>query len=187
MKFAKYFLFLATSFSMIDNVKSQSLKSDITDVTISNDKDELWQKPPKPIGFTNDFALLFTKNQIKYLDKKIKAYENKTSIEIAIVTIDSIGLTKENLNDFATQLLNEWGIGKKYKNNGMLILVSPHLRTLRITNGYGIEKVLTDKETKQIIDKFFIPYFKKNEYYRGVLSGLNKIFQILNFKFNIIK
>jgi uncharacterized protein len=187
MMYTKYFMLIAIFFSLMGKVKAQTMKKDTTDIVVAKEKDETWQNLPKPIGFTSDFAHLFTNNQIKYLNKKIAVYENKTSIEIAIVTMDSNSITKENFNDFATQLLNKWGIGKKIKNNGMLILVSPHLRNIRISNGYGIEAVLTDKETKSIIDKYFIPFFAKNEYYKGVLNGLDKIFQTLNEKFKIQK
>jgi uncharacterized protein len=77
---------------------------------------------------------------------------------------------------------NTWGVGVKGKDNGILIGISNGYRRMRIQNGYGIEKIISDEETKEIIDKYFIPYFKNGDYYSGTLTGLTRLIALLNSK-----
>lgn len=128
----------------------------------------------KPIGYVNDFENIFTSEQRIKLDKRIGVYELETTNEIVIVTIDSIE-PYENINDFATDLSNEWGIGKTEKNNGLLILFSKSLREIRISTGLGTEKILTDEICKKVIDQTIIPEFKKGNYYNGIEKGLTEL------------
>jgi len=130
---------------------------------------------PKTNGWVNDYENLFSENEEKTLDSLISEFERKTSNEIAIITIDSTNLKNQEINDFTLKLANYWGIGKKEKNNGILFCISSQLRKIRIENGFGIEKVLTNEKTKEIIDNNMIPYFKESEYYQGTLSGLYAI------------
>lgn len=80
------------------------------------------------------------------------------------------------------RLANTWGVGKKEKNNGVTICISKGYRRMRICNGYGIEKVLSDAETKAIVDRDFIPSFKAGDYYKGTLMGLEAIMARLDAK-----
>jgi uncharacterized protein len=66
---------------------------------------------------------------------------------------------------------------KKNKNNGIVIGLSKGHRTIRISNGYGIEPILSDKETKKIIDEIIIPEFKNERYYEGIRKGILKIIE----------
>jgi len=72
---------------------------------------------------------------------------------------------------------NHWGVGQKGKNNGVVIGIAPQLRKIRIENGYGIQKILSDEETKQIIDSLIIPEFRKADYFEGTRKGLMAIIQ----------
>ena len=142
-----------------------------SELTLENDS---VLKFPKSIGYVNDFENVFTSEQRIKLDKRIAAYELETTNEIAIVTIDSI-IPYENINDFATDLSNEWGIGKREKDNGLLILFSKSLREIRISTGLGTEKILTDEICKSVIDKTIIPEFKNGDYYNGIEKGLSEL------------
>jgi uncharacterized protein len=78
-------------------------------------------------------------------------------------------------------LFNEWGIGKKDKDNGVLLLVAKDDHELRIEVGYGLEGTITDLEAGEIIDNIIVPRFKENDYdsgiYNGVVEIANKIYQ----------
>ena len=139
---------------------------------------------PKPIGWTNDFENLFTDQQEKVLDSLIQDFERKSTVEIAIVTIAAPMTTKEQFDNFVLQIHNTWGVGKKDKNNGIVIGISANYRRIRISNGYGIEKILNDAETKSIIDKDFIIYFKEGDYFEGTWQGLTTLIGKLNEKMN---
>ena len=123
-------------------------------------------------GYINDYNNLFTNLEVNILDSIIATFEKQTSNEIVIVTFDSATSNAENFNKFVDKLLNQWGVGKKVENNGILIGISKSLRKIRISNGYGIEKKITDGETKIIIDTLIIPEFKQGKYYEGTLLGL---------------
>jgi uncharacterized protein len=135
---------------------------------------------PQPLGYVNDFENIFSKKQEKYLDSVIVAYERKTTIEIALITIDTSMVSKSDLENYVLKIARKWGVGKKEKNNGIVIGLSKGYRYIRIHNGYSIEAMLSDIETKQIIDTAFIPSFKKEQYFEGVVNGLKAIMKKLD-------
>ena len=81
----------------------------------------------------------------------------------------------EKIQMYATRLGQQLGVGKKDKNNGLLILIAPNDRQVSIATGYGTEKILTDYICKVIIDSTMIPKFKNQDYYGGVNSALDSI------------
>lgn len=133
---------------------------------------------PEPVGWINDFARKLTNSQIQELDNLIAAYENETSYEIAVVTIDNFG-SYPNLFEYSLALANNWGVGKKEKDNGVLLILCPPMRELRIQTGLGIETTLTDQECQEIIDLEMIPHLKENNWYQGIKQGLVAIMDVL--------
>jgi uncharacterized protein len=134
---------------------------------------------PRPIGYINDFEHIFTPAQIDTLDNLLHDYEQRTTIEIAVLTADSSLTMSGNFDFFTLKTMSAWRIGKKESDNGMLIGISRSFRKIRIQNGSGIEKVLPNADTKKIIDESFIPFFKKGQYYEGLLNGLKTLMQRL--------
>ena len=134
---------------------------------------------PRPVGYVNDFEHLFTPEQIETLDNLLHDYEQRTSIEIAVLTIDSSLTLPGNFDFFTLKTMSAWGVGKKEKNNGILIGISRSFHKIRIQNGSGIEKVLPRAGTQKIIAGDFIPFFKNGQYYEGVLNGLKTLMQRL--------
>src|SRR5690606_33886752 len=110
-------------------------------------------------------------NETKTLDSLVSAFELKTTVEIGVVTLSSTMVNEKDFEDYSLVMMRIWGIGKKGKNNGILIAISPTLRQMRIQNGYGIENILSDAETKNIVDNFFIPKFKEGKYFDGTRNG----------------
>jgi uncharacterized protein len=129
----------------------------------------------KPVGYVNDFDDVFLPVQEQYLDSMMAAYERGTTTEIAVVTIDTSVVRLTQFDQYANRLLRDWGVGKKNKNNGILILICRGYRKIRIANGYGIEKIISDDQTKVIIDTAFVPSFKNGKYFEGVVKGLKAI------------
>jgi len=103
------------------------------------------------------------------LDSLIADYEQKTSVEISLVTIPATATDKERFEDLTLHMGKTWAIGKKDRNNGILIGISKKYRVIRIQNGLGIEKLISDNQTKEIIDSYFIPYFKKEDFFSRIL------------------
>lgn len=129
---------------------------------------------PEPAGFVNDFDKIFTPAQKEKLEKFIAEYEQQTSSHIAVVTVNSIAPYKE-IQWYATDLANYWGVGKEENNNGLLILLNKTEREIWISTGLGTEKVLTDEIVKHTIDSVIIPEFKSGHYYDGILKGLKDL------------
>lgn len=139
---------------------------------------------PSPISYTSDFEQLFTKAEITQLDSLIVYFQHRTNHQIALVTLGELQCNKENFNDYTLALANTWGVGQKEKDNGILIAISRQFRQMRIQNGNGIKHILSDDETKQIIDTAFIPNFKNGNYFEGTKTGLAALMKALEEKQN---
>ena len=141
-----------------------------------------WKTLPKSINWTNDYENLFSDDEETKLNQIIANFEKETTIEIAIVTIDSFKVSKEKFEELTLHIAKTWGVGKKEKANGILIAISKGHRQIRIQNGDGILPILSDEETSEIIQNQIIPYFKKDDYFEGTQLGLLKIIDLLRTK-----
>ncbi len=108
-----------------------------------------YTSPGTPDGYVNDYAGILSPQTETQLEAKLAAFEQKTQQEIAVVTISTT--QDETVETYATKLFEEWGIGKKDKDNGALLLVAVQDKKLRIEVGYGLEGRLTDARSAQII------------------------------------
>jgi uncharacterized protein len=158
-----------------DAIKKDSPKSK----SIELYRKAFWENLPKRINWTNDYENLFSNEEQVILDSIITDFEKETSIEIGIVTIDSLKSSKDNFYDLTLHLANSWGIGKKGKDNGILIAICKGYKTIRIQNGYGIEKIMTYEETQEIIFNQIVPAFREEKYFQGTLNGLKEIIKLL--------
>jgi len=115
------------------------------------------------------------------LDAQLAAHEKATTNQVVVVTLKS--LQGDDIADYGYQLGRHWGIGQKGKNNGVLLIVAPNERKLRIEVGYGLEGVLTDAESRIIIERVIKPYFKQGDYDQGIRAGVNAILAALGGEF----
>lgn len=123
-----------------------------------------------------DFSNIFTFDESVALSKKLINYESKTSNQIVILTIDSIK-PYTDIQKYATDIGNFWGVGQRKKDNGLVIVLSKPLRKVSISTGYYTAKVLTDSICKNIIDYTMLPSFKKGNYYEGIDKAIDSIFK----------
>ena len=131
---------------------------------------------PKPIGYVNDFENVLSLEEVTKLENLLINYEKQTSNELVIVTISKT----ENEIDFDTyalDLANNWGVGKRGKDNGLVIVISNQLGRIRICTGTGTEKILTDEICNTILEENIIPNFKNGEIYNGIESGINALIE----------
>ncbi len=124
----------------------------------------------KPV---NDFALILKSQNKKIMTALIDKLERNTSVEIAVVTIDS--LEGKPIEKYANDLFNEWGIGKEDKNNGILILLYPDDNKYRAEVGIGLEKILKPGFIKKIFDQYAVPNFKFKKFGEGVIQIIKAI------------
>ena len=129
---------------------------------------------PKPIGIINDYGKIFSESQNTELSKVLYDYDIETTRQIVIVTIDSIK-PYNNIQKYATDLANNWGVGTAEKNNGLTIVVCNPCRQIGIASGLGTELILTDEICKEVIEKTIIPEFKNGEFYNGIKNGVTEL------------
>ena len=128
---------------------------------------------PPATGHVNDWADIFSPDFENSLEKDLVTFEKETTAEIAVVTVKD--LQETTIEDFAVRLFEDWGIGKADEDNGLLLLIAPNDRELRIEVGYGLEPVVTDGRAGRIIRNEITPEFKQNNYEGGVANGVEAI------------
>ncbi|WP_244241406.1 TPM domain-containing protein [Leptospira perdikensis] len=111
-------------------------------------------------------------------EKVLEEHEEKTSNQVAILVIRS--LEGDILEEYSLKVTEEWRLGQKNQDNGVLILLSTEDRKVRIEVGYGLEGILTDAYCNRLIRNTMIPYFKSGEYEKGITAGLNEILSTLD-------
>jgi uncharacterized protein len=172
-------LILFFAFSMkaqtTDSLKLESKKS----ISLESYRQVFWDNLPKPHNWTNDYENLFSKEEETKLNQIISDFGKETTVEIAIVTIDTFKVSKEKFEDLSLHIARTWGVGKKEKSNGILIAISKGYLKIRIQNGDGIVLFLSDDETAKIIRNEIIPYFKKEDYFEGTKAGILKLIELL--------
>jgi len=132
---------------------------------------------PSPVGRVNDFANVLDPSVEATLDARLKAVEDRTTAQIAVATVPSLqGLTVE---EYAERLFRTWGIGQAKVDNGVLVLVAPTDREMRIEVGYGLEGVLPDGLAGAIIRETFIPRFREDDYAGGIVAGVSRVAEIV--------
>jgi uncharacterized protein len=141
------------------------------------------QNIPQPQGWVNDFANVISQEYREKLTGLIQELEEKTSTEIAVVTIDSIAPYDEKA--YARLLFDNWKPGKKGKDNGVLVLLAIKERRWRIETGYGVEGILPDGLCGEIGRNYMVPYFKNKDYGQGLYQGTLKISQVIANDANI--
>lgn len=120
-----------------------------------------------------DEAGLFSQTQKASLESTLSAHESTTSNQIVVVTLTS--LQGYDIADFGYQLGRAWGIGTQEHNNGVLLIIAPNERKVRIEVGYGLEGSLPDAIANSIIQNTILPAFKEKNYFEGASNGVNAI------------
>ena len=136
------------------------------------------QQYPKATGYINDFAQLLNSEQRTELNDALASFEKETSIEIAVVTV--LGLNNQSVEEYAKGIGKEWGVGKQGKNNGVIFLVAPKERKMRIEVASGVSSILTSSRADRIRDQAVLPHFKSGNMAQGVLDGTHAIMSVLN-------
>ncbi|WP_267426969.1 YgcG family protein [Methylobacterium sp. GC_Met_2] len=128
---------------------------------------------PTLTGRVVDAAGLLTPDQRHALEAKLKAHEDKTSDQVVVATVPNLQGT--TIEDYANRLFRAWKLGQAKTNNGVLLLVAPQERKVRIEVGYGLEGALTDAQSRTITASAITPRFKTGDWYGGLDAGVDGI------------
>jgi len=112
------------------------------------------------------------------LTQKLAAFEARTTDQLVVVTLKSLQGT--SIEDFGVELGRHWQIGQRDKNNGVLLLVAPNERRVRIEVGYGLEGALTDAVSRLIIENGITPRFRAGDFAGGITRGVDDIVSVLS-------
>lgn len=167
-----YILTLVFLLAFINSGFSQTEKSLITN-------------PPKLSEYVTDETGTLKPDEVSSLKLKLRKFYDSTSTQVLVLLIPS--LNGEPVEMVANAIYHANGIGGKGKDNGALLLISKGDRKIRIEVGYGLEGVLTDAMSKQIIQKEITPELKNNNYYKGIDNAVNSIIALSKNEYNVEK
>lgn len=125
-----------------------------------------------------DSATIIDEQSIAGLNQLLENLQTKTGYQVAVLTVKTTG--DESIEEFATRVFEEWKLGDKNRDDGVLLLIASQDRTLRIEVGYGLESILADAQAGRIINKIIVPFFAKGEFSTGIIAGVNAIAMALD-------
>ncbi len=140
---------------------------------------------PKLTGRVVDNASLLSPAVKEQLTQQLAAHEQQTTNQVVVLTLQT--LQDYPIEDYGYQLGRHWGIGQKDKNNGILLIVAPNERKVRIEVGYGLEGQLTDALSHDIIQNRILPRFREGNFEAGIVAGVDSILAVLGGNYEPVK
>jgi len=133
---------------------------------------------PPLTGRVVDQAHVLSPDAVRKLDGELAGLEQKTGRQVVVATISD--LQGYDIADYGYQLGRAWGVGRKEQNDGVVFIVAPNDRKVRIEVGYGLEPVLTDALSSVILQQKVLPSFRAGNVEKGVVDGTEAIVQQLS-------
>jgi len=128
---------------------------------------------PYLTGYVVDNAEIMKNDTRRRLTELLRAHEQKTTHQVAVLTVPTIH--GESVEEYAVRVFEQWKLGQKGKDNGVLVVVVPQDRRMRIEVGYGLEGTLTDAAAGRIIRDVMTPRFRQGDYDGGILQGVGAV------------
>lgn len=138
--------------------------------------------PPPSKSLVTDFTQTLSSEQVQMLENKLVEFDNNTSTQIAVVIIQSTG--GYEIADYAVRLAQQWGIGNKKYDNGILLLVALKDRAVTIQTGYGVEGAVPDVIAHRIIQNEITPAFRQGQYFRGINQATDALISYTKGEYN---
>ena len=132
---------------------------------------------PALSGRVVDQAELLAPEQEQALTERLEALERQTSRQLVVATVASLG--DRPIEDYANGLFRAWRLGQANANNGVLLLVAPNERKVRIEVGYGLEGIVTDALSDQLIRNQILPRFRDGDFPGGITAGVDGLIEQL--------
>ena len=133
---------------------------------------------PKLEKRVTDLTNTLNTNQQALLEDKLEAFEKLKGSQIAVLIVES---TKPySIEGYSFRIVEEWQLGRKDIDDGVLLLIAKNDRKMRIEVGYGLEGAIPDITARRIIDEFIVPSFKQGDVFAGIDSGLDKIISVVD-------
>ncbi len=137
---------------------------------------------PKLTARVNDYADMLSPATRQQLESVLASLEQQDSTQLVVLTIDS--LEGENIEDYSMKVVENWKLGQKGLDNGVLLLIVKNDHKIRIEVGYGLEGVLTDLISGRIIRDIITPQFRHGNFNQGVIDGVSAIIAVVRGEFS---
>ena len=167
--------FTAINLSAAGNTTEQNKTVKQTPTQTSNENSSNF---PILTGRVVDQARVLSQSTKDELETLLSTHEHNTTNQVVVATIESLG--NAQIEEYSIELARHWGIGQKGKDNGVVLVVAPNDKQVRIEVGYGLEGTLTDALSSSIINYYIIPEFKKGDIQNGIKIGTQKIIALLD-------
>jgi uncharacterized protein len=128
-------------------------------------------------GRVNDYVGVMSQEQVRSLEAQLAQFEEETGHQVAVLTIPT--LDGEDIEGFSIRVAENWKIGKKGFDNGVILVVAVKDRRLRLEVGYGLEGVLPDAIAKQITSNYIVPRFRSQDYAGGIIAGIDAVLRVI--------
>ena len=132
------------------------------------------ERPPaRPLGPVSDEARIIPDAAEGMLDTRLRNYQTETGVAIVVATVST--LRGRTIEDEAFRLFNSWGIGDARTDRGLLILIAPNERRVRIQVGCGMENAVSNRDAKDVIETAMIPRLATGKYQSAIETGLDAL------------
>jgi uncharacterized protein len=128
-------------------------------------------------GRVNDYAQILSRDLARSLENQLDQFEKQTGHQVAVLTVPT--LAGEDIEGFSIRVAESWKIGQKGFDNGVILVVAPQDRQLRLEVGYGLEGILPDAVASRIIREIIVPRFRDNDYQGGITSGMDAVLKTI--------
>jgi uncharacterized protein len=125
-----------------------------------------------------DLTGTLTQTQRAQLDGKLRDLESRKGSQIAILFVPTT--EPEAIEQYSMRVAEQWKLGRKGVDDGVLILAALQDRTLRLEVGYGLEGVVPDAVAKRVVDEIMVPYFRQGDYYGGLTAGVDRLVRLID-------
>lgn len=116
--------------------------------------------------------------QLAALEQKLQAFEQAKGSQLAVLIVPTTG--EETIEQYSLRVVEQWQLGRKKVDDGVLLLLAKNDRTLRIEVGYGLEGALNDATSKRIISEVIVPRLRQGDFYGGIDAGVTRIIAVIN-------
>lgn len=133
---------------------------------------------PALTAHVTDETATLTSEQRAALERTLQAFEAKKGSQISVLIVPTT--QPETIEQYSIRVVEQWKLGRKRVDDGVLLIVAKDDRTLRIEVGYGLEGALTDATSNRIIDETIVPRFQQGDFYGGVAAGVDSIMHVVD-------
>lgn len=133
---------------------------------------------PELTAHVTDETATLTSEQRAALEQTLQAFETKKGSQISVLIVPTT--QPETIEQYSMRVVEQWKLGRKRVDDGVLLIVAKDDRTLRIEVGYGLEGALTDATSNRIIDETIVPRFHQGDFYGGIVAGIDNIMSVVD-------